>query len=143
MDQGERIRADHRELALVRDRLRAMIAAPAATLQEHRWRALWLREMDLLQRLMARHFRDEEDGGYMAEVVAKKPGLADKVDRLHGQHAVMLAHVTELCGEALDRVDHDTFGDHVIRLLIALAAHEEHETELWQSTLWTDVGGGD
>lgn len=143
MNKQERIRHEHAELRMVCDRLRAMVAAPAATLEEPRWHALWAREIDHLQELLVGHFDNEEDGGYMAEVLAVRPSYDNKVDKLHAEHAVMLERVGQLSGQARENVDHDTYGDRVMQLIGMLDAHERNETALWQATLWTDMGSGD
>jgi hypothetical protein len=143
MDKHERIRHEHAELRLVCDRLRAMVAAAAATLEEPRWHALWAREIDQLQELLVEHFRNEEEGGYMVEVLAVAPNHNHKVETLLGEHAVMLKRVGELAGQARQDVDHDTYGDRVMQLLGMLTTHEQTETSLWQATLWTDIGAGD
>jgi hypothetical protein len=88
------------------------------------------------------HFALEEDGGYMADVLVRRPGLYLHVTRLREEHAVILAAGSDLARLLLSEPPPSDARMRVIRLLESIRAHELGEHALLHDALVTDLGGG-
>lgn len=89
------------------------------------------------------HFALEEEGGYLHEVVAERPELQSRAERLQRQHAILLGEGATLARHLLGaQAPHDTLA-RLVRLLEALRRHEIAEHDLFQEAFLDDLGGGD
>lgn len=133
--------ADHH--ALRRESSELLVLAEHARELDHAVRATLVERLGRLCERLRVHFALEEDGGYLSEVVVRRPGLQVRVVRLQRQHGTILAE-----GAALARLllsmppPHDARG-RVIRLLESLREHELAEHDLLHEALVADLGGGD
>lgn len=98
------------------------------------------------QRHLERVILIEEEGGYMSEVVDRKPYLQSRIDRLAWQHACFRNRVRELVPElaAINEWEDDRFQevcDNLRQLLDDVDLHDSAEIELLQETLLMDEGG--
>jgi hypothetical protein len=89
------------------------------------------------------HFALEEDGGYLREVLARRPGLGVHVARLEHEHEVMLAEGTALARQLLSAPPPRDVRVRIVCLLETLREHELAEHDLIQEALVVDLGGGD
>jgi hypothetical protein len=100
-----------------------------------------------LQDIAKRHFAEEEEGGYMADVLERDPGRAHEVSALLAQHPQFVRRfetlIDGLCAvePCFDRWT--TAVREVRHLLSDLKVHEHSEIRLMQTVLGTDVGAGD
>lgn len=100
-----------------------------------------------LRGLLARHFADEEAGGYLGGILDVAPQFAHAVEELQPQHAQFLQSLDDLIGrlkaveppfeswQAAKREFDAFLGD--------LRTHERRENALAQSAYGQDVGTGD
>ena len=102
---------------------------------------------DLARQLKA-HFAGEEDSDLYNEVRQRRPQLADRLDRLGSEHAMILKAVEDAASAAetvnvdeRDQVAH--VKAQVMAGLAALLKHEAEENEIVMTTYWEDVGGSD
>ena len=102
--------------------------------------------VERLERLcdhLREHFALEEEGGYLQEVIDRRPGLQSRVAGLRRQHAAFLGEGAALSHHLLGaRVPHDALA-RVVRLLEALRRHEIAEHDLLQQAFLDDLGSGD
>ena len=130
---------EHARLAEILDRIQALDAAPAATLPPARWHRLWQSELAELSTLLQQHFAREEEGGYMAEVVASRPSWSDRIARLGREHATLSSGLREIVHHL--GPTHSPSG--LREWSKAMRAHERAESEILQSAWYTDRGAGD
>lgn len=130
---------DHVRLTEILDRIQALATAPAETLPPARWHRLWESELSELWVLLQQHFAREEEGGYMSEVVAKRPSWSDRIALLGREHASLSAGLREIA-EHLGET-HPPRG--LTAWSRAMRAHERAESEILQSAWYTDRGTGD
>ncbi len=110
---------------------------------EHtRARALLRQHLEALYALLVRHFAAEEDGGYMAEVLQRRPDLARRVQALQAEHPRILrsfAHTLAMIPHA----SLSALEDVVVELLGVLGDHDEAERRLVEDAVLQDLGVGD
>jgi len=82
----------------------------------------------------------EERGGYLRDVVAQRPELDRRVERLHAQHAAMREEMGSLRARPVSARD---MREHVSALLALIRRHEHREREVLQDSLMQDLGVGD
>ena len=118
---------------------------------------VWLKEADELGRpqfgqlgdrvraireVVARHFAEEEEGGYMAAPVAAAPRLADRAGKLLADHAQLLAELDRLsdalCACPTNYTRWSDARHDVQQVLQHLETHEHRENELWYEAFETD-----
>jgi hypothetical protein len=98
------------------------------------------------QRHLERVIGIEEEGGYMSEVVERKPYLQSRIDRLAWQHAHFRSRMRELVPElsSINEWEDDRFREicnDLRQLLNDVDLHDSAEIELLQETLLMDEGG--
>ena len=103
--------------------------------------------LDTLLRLLPREFTQEEDGGYLQEVLDEYPNWERQVQDLHGQHYVLHARLAELRiqvaavqtqGEISPRSRWELY-----EWIEQVHHHNRQETELLQTAINLEVGVGD
>lgn len=98
------------------------------------------------QRHLERLMDIEEQDGYMDVVAETKPHLADRVERLEGEHNQFRFEIRHIIPEveALSEYQSDDFErlcDDISALLDHVDRHDKDEIELLQETLLYDEGG--
>jgi hypothetical protein len=90
---------------------------------------------------LAQHFRCEEDGGYMAAVLQRKPQSERAVQRLLGEHRPMIEVLDVLVREAtmVDRIS-DDFRRRVAEWAELLRRHESEENVLVEDAFNQEFG---
>lgn len=98
------------------------------------------------QRHLERVISIEEEGGYMVEVMERKPFLQNRIDVLACDHDRFRNRVREIVPEltSISEWEDERFReicDEIRHLLDAVDTHDSHEIELLQETLLMDEGG--
>lgn len=97
---------------------------------------------------MMRHVALEEQDGYLAPVVERRPGLAVEVERLQHEHADM-AYIMDDIWNTLKRVEPDNLllvrdiCNRINDLLSYIAHHDKDENLLVMFTITQDIGTKD
>lgn len=95
-----------------------------------------------------RHFREEEETGFLEELRRDNPSATHQLDALQADHATILADVRALLGATLAYGEGKPTSRPRLRrwttsILDQLSEHERQETELLQRTYCEDLGLGD
>jgi len=137
---------EHRILGHVKQALRVTLNWKAPAVSMPRKLSSLKFTIKSFQRHLERVISIEEEGGYLVEVVERKPYLQDRIDRLAGQHRRFRTRVRELVPELgtinewEDNRFHEVCAD-ICRLLDDIDMHDSAEIELLQDTLLMDEGG--
>jgi hypothetical protein len=105
-----------------------------------------LARLDDLHRSLEAHFRFEEAGGYLRDVLAQAPGSAVEAGRLRAQHATLLAALDRLQAEVegcLETPRWEGARAAFARFREELERHERAEVHLVQESVLTDLGAED
>jgi len=137
---------EHRVLGHVKQALRVTLHWKAPSVSMPRKLSSLKFTIKSFQRHLERVMTIEEEGGYLSEVVERKPFLQEQIDRLAGDHLRIRRRVRELVPElaSINEWDDDRFQevcDDIGRLLDEVDAHDAEEIELLQETLLMDEGG--
>ena len=143
MSEYEALLAEHRQIQILNDRLRVIVAAPEDTLPEPRWRRLLTQEIESFGVRLSAHFAREEAGGYFAEVAERRPELSTKIDGLQAQHKGFVDELAEIVAGVREGVALSEILGRIHARLDALAAHESDEDALLQDGMLTDIGASD
>ncbi len=135
------IMADHHALRREADDL--MVLAEHGRDLDHPLRTALVERLSRLGARLQVHFALEEEGGYLREVLARRPGLGVHVARLEHEHEVMLADAAVLSHQLLTVPPPYDVRARIVRLLETLREHELAEHDLIQEALVVDLGGGD
>ncbi len=101
-------------------------------------------ELEEVRAEVLEHFEFEEDGGYMAMVLSRKPQMKRTVDHLleeHGQLSQNLEDILDSCNSA-DSVTQE-LTEKIHSWMDLLRHHESQENKLVQETFNIDTGTGD
>jgi hypothetical protein len=135
--------AQHRELHDLLVEARGVFERPSGPLA----RAHAAAQLGTLRQHLARHFAQEERGGFMEESLCRMPRLAEAARGVLAEHPALLADLDGLLerlaardsgGEAWRQAGHD-FEAFASRLL----AHERNENAVVQEGYNEDLGFGD
>lgn len=141
------LREEHLQVEALADRLRQTVAVVPRVATP-----VWLNELrDRLGHFrahMIKHMAMEEEGGYMAEVLERRPGLALRVGALQHQHRQvrrLLDDLHQLLGEmAADQLLlAQDCGRRIDSLLDTIQRHEDAENDLVQFVFTEDLGTED
>lgn len=91
-----------------------------------------------LQERLNTHFTLEEDGGYLAEVLAVAPQHAPAVAKLASEHDRLRMRIALLVGEALVAHTRESLRENVADFFVRLLDHARREDEIVQATFATD-----
>jgi hemerythrin len=139
----EKIRQEHRELEREVGQLRNLLATPPQAIE----RPALFDVVDRLCTTLGRHFRYEEQGGYLAQVVSRFPNWSAEVEHLRQQHGELRHEIGEARGLLEEETDwaqqaleiHRRLNDWVAKL----ASHQDRENRLYQEAFNLDVGQGE
>jgi hypothetical protein len=137
---------EHRVLGHVKQALRVTLNWKAPSVSMPRKLSSLKFTIKSFQRHLERVMTIEEEGGYLSEVVERKPFLQAQIDRLAGDHERIRRRVRELVPElsSINEWDDKRFQEvcnEIGRLLDEVDAHDAVEIELLQDTLLMDEGG--
>ena len=94
---------------------------------------------------MLNHFDLEEEGGYLAEIIAEAPHAFKQVKNLEVQHEQFIIDLNSIISnlKQIERYNPEKIQDCRSKLVILirlLLEHERTENELVQSVYCTDIG---
>ncbi len=94
-------------------------------------------ELEELERCLTRHFKKEEEGGFLEDAANAAPRFAGEAQGLLDEHEQMLAHVRELTNVArlhaeASRTDWPSFAAALRNVVRQLLSHELRENTLLQ-----------
>ena len=139
----ELLRAEHKHLDLVIDRLKLVAAARPGIIAEHRWCDLLIHELESLQIALQQHFANEDEGGYFHDATAERPELAARVEALHAQHQQIQADIEGLIPAIADASNPRLLAGRVRHMLGVFEGHERGENELVQTVYLRDTPAAD
>jgi len=88
-------------------------------------------------------FEEEEGGGYLQGVLAARPTLKRKVERLRSDHEVILAALGELVMPTSESESCETLKARFVDAIRYLRRHELEELDLLQDATTRDLGTTD
>ncbi len=94
-------------------------------------------ELEALDRCLTRHFKKEEDGGFLEDAANTAPRFASEAQGLLEEHGQMLAHVRKLALVAREHAeagqpDWQSFAAELRNVIRQLLSHEIRENALLQ-----------
>jgi hemerythrin-like domain-containing protein len=136
---GETLRQAH---VALRNELKGLEAAVCAT--EAAGSAELKIRLDAIRAHVTRHFRAEEEDGYMEAVRKREPHLGRVIDKLRDEHGELAGSLEELMQRARvsPRLD-DAFREQVTTWIGRIRRHEASENELVQGAFNLDVAAED
>ncbi len=100
-----------------------------------------------LHGLLAEHFAEEENGGYLAQALAIAPQFTKEAGELQKQHGEVLDAINDFSRRLeMSEPPFDSWQqarDEFEGIIADLRQHERAENEIVQSAFETDVGTGD
>ncbi|MCB0277652.1 MAG: hemerythrin domain-containing protein [Calditrichaeota bacterium] len=144
-----------REIQEEHDRMKAEMAKISGMMAETitgdnftEWRRGFLFLLRDFENDLQKHFDLEEEGGFMADVLAAHPENEFSVNKLEHEHQEMTDMLIAILGdlkaiEVPDELEEKNIFERVRELITLLEAHEHAEGELLTSVYYTDDGGGD
>lgn|SRR5689334_4573197 len=91
---------------------------------------------------LALHFAREESDDYFGSVQRERPSLGHEIDKLRGDHAVLLDELDTVRALAADERRSSELGGAILRLVTAFRIHEYKEADLLQESVLRDDGIG-
>jgi len=140
------------------DHLRDTIASVRSVLQETRppggmpesadWASDLAEVLTGFHDEIFRHFRDEEQSGFLAEMERVFPHAKHRVDALRREHDRILSEVRDVLAATIVYAagrtpEHPTLRRWTLAILDRITKHEHDEGELLQKLLYTDLGQAD
>lgn len=132
-----RITVDHD--ALRREASELLVLAEHGLEIDVHLRTELVQRLGSLRQRLREHFAFEEEGGYLSDVLRRRPVLKEQIAALESQHASFLHEGAALTEELLSSPPPHGITARVVHLLESLRAHEIAEHELIDAAL--DDGG--
>ncbi len=147
----EKVVEDHRQLNEAVAGIRRLLEEPRPEIGQpgaHAWASEMSRRMVELHDHLCRHFRYEEQGGMMEDLMESHPRATGKVETLVDEHATMLEESRWMIGALLSYSEEAERSGAGLRqrlsaMLDRLEEHERHENSLIMDLAFDDLGLGD
>ncbi len=148
-DQGttavDRIRDEHRRILKLIGELEATFGA---RMDLDEWIAAVTHRLMELGELLTPHFRFERDSALYTEAPLRMPHLANKLDRLLGQHSAFVGELGAILALARGTLDPDEelkqrLTARIGALFADMRQHEAAETDILSDSFQDDLGVGD
>lgn len=144
----QQVRAEHHALDLVVAELRSLGTVPAHVTGERPAAGALADGLVQLHHELCRHFRFEEEGGMIDDLLVGSPASAPRVRAVVDQHPLLLRDTRALATAALaiEAGQAGTFAslaERVESLLTVLEHHEQEEIRLVQRLAYRDLGSVD
>ena len=136
----QRILKEHEDLSIEVGELRSLLSQGPGDVE----RSAVVKVLDRLWATLGRHFRFEEEEGYLTQVVNRFPNWSTEVERLRQEHRFLHDELEQIrallddearcensAGELCDRLNH---------WLAKLSDHEHRENQICQEAFNLDVG---
>ena len=142
---------EHRELNALVSNLRDFLDRPRPKIGDqgsHRWAAELSGHLVKLHDRLFRHFRYEEQGGMVEDLLERHPRASDRIESVMGEHPEMLDCCRTLLTDCLaysegTRPEDPALRRRLLALLDQLHEHERQETDLIQRLEYRDTGAMD
>ena len=103
--------------------------------------------LKLLREILAEHFREEENGGYLAAALAVAPRFQREAEELCAQHPDFLASLDQFVASLVEAESGmqswQEVRDQLEHFLSELRRHEARENAVVQSAFGDDIGTAD
>jgi len=147
----EEVLEQHRYLRSVVAALREYLNEPRPAAGEkgsHSWAAELSKQLMTLHDELYRHFRFEEEGDVMDELIEAHPEAAGQLEAVLGEHPAMLSGLRGIVSDVLSyseggRPEDPRLRQRITDLLDELRDHEQEENHLFQRLEYRDVGAAD
>lgn len=148
---AEQVREEHLELRRKVFELREFLKKPRPRPGDagaHTWAAALSRQLATFHDELCRHFRFEEEGGMVEDIVWRHPRAANAAEQLASEHPELLSEVRRLMNATLTYSEGGRPEDRALRrrttdLLDCLAKHDRAETDMIHRLECDDIGVGD
>jgi len=144
----EKVASEHRELRETIQVIRASAQTPKPDIAGYSWAESLGQQLFKLHGKLSFHFREEKEGGVLAELVGRFPRAHRTIMALEDEHGELLGEVREIVAATMSLVENKPaqepdLAGRTVTLLDKLAQHEERETELMERLYCEDLGTGD
>lgn len=144
----EAVAREHRELDEQCKRVLARATRPCPQSELDRWRRELLGALRILEGRLLVHFRHEERGGFLRDVLREVPNAEGQVATLRREHDQMARELDRIVGSLESWERPQAAGVRGVRtrirvLLEGLERHERAEQHLLQRTYYREYGVGD
>lgn len=144
----ERVVHEHRRLGEQCRRVLSRVSRACSEDEPDRWCRDLLTDLQVFEGHLLAHFRHEEEGGFLRDVVRKVPNAERRVAALRREHDQMARELDRLVGilESWERPPASgvrVVRTRVRRLIEGLERHEVAEQHLLQRTYYREYGVGD
>jgi hypothetical protein len=148
---AQQVSEEHRELRRKVFELREFLKMPRPRPGEpgaHTWAAALLQQLASFHDELCRHFRFEDEGGMVEDMVREHPRVANAAEALAAEHPELLGEVRWLMNDTLTYSEGHRPEDRALRrrttdLLDCLRKHEQAEIEMIHRLECDDIGVGD
>jgi hypothetical protein len=142
------IEEDHQRLRAHKAALAAAVSQPVAAADFPEWRRTFLRDLRDFQNRLLQHFDLEEDGGFMADLIAHTPRMAGQAATLEEEHEEIVRVLDGIVSDVKRIASQSEWVDAGLRsrmdsFLMALKEHEAAECSLIQEVYYQDIGVAD
>jgi len=141
----ETVRQQRAGLRTASEGVERAVAAPA-TARVREWADLVRERLADVEKAFDRHMAvTEAPDGLFAEVVARAPRLARRVQKLQGEHAVIRSQLERVKerSKVVVEDDVDAVRDDALSLLNLITKHRHTGADLVYEAYWVDVEAGD
>jgi len=141
----EQVEDDHEALKAGLKQIEAECGSEINPDEFGEWKRRFIKLLRKFNTSMLNHFDLEEDGGYLAEIIAEAPHTFKEVKNLEAEHEQFIC---DLSGIILVLKQMESFSPKKLKdckeklsiLISSLREHEKTENALVQSTYSTDIG---
>lgn len=140
----KRLAAEHRHLSKATQQLRALAAGPVTEEGLPFWRQDLQSRLSGFRSLLLAHFKHEEEGGFLQDVVREVPNSQQHVAKLRHEHADLERRLDTVIAELgeLEKPERaEAIQRKVAVLTEILVKHETDEQHLVQRTYYREYGG--
>lgn len=142
------VEEDHKRLRAQEAALESELKRDLTSADFQEWRRALLRELRDFQYHLLKHFDLEEDGGFMADLIAHVPRMSGPIAALEEEHVELIAVLDAIVSEfkrieSLSQWRVSDLPSRIMSLLGALREHEAAECSLIQEAYYQDIGVAD
>ena len=142
----EQVQREHKKISEMMFDLERWLAAPSDA--EGSWTEALRGRLVPMAEVLKPHFAGEEASGFYKEVPIEFPRFARTLNRLMGEHQLILDELEGIIGDAegAGEPPERQLRELTLRtsiLLAMLRTHESEEDEVLQQAYWDDVPAGD
>jgi hypothetical protein len=147
----DKVLEEHRELKEMIGQLRKYLQLAPPEVEEradHAWASGMAERLTKLHSKVSRHFRDEEESGFLDELVRHYPRTTYAAGKFRQDHGQILSEIRTILSEAMiydegRSTERSQLQQRAFSLLDRLLRHEQEENDLFHRTHTDDLGSGD